>query len=373
MDRAVGIRALDLRERRLSFFVGWLALTAAAGHALILGFAVLAGVRLLMFFNIASVALYGLLVLLNRAGMYSAVLITSMIEVLAHAVLATVLLGWHTSFHLYILCLIPLVFYVDHWHFWARAVAALATLAAYVGLAVFSDLTGATAPLRSVAPTLIQAARYGNMLIAAAIFIALSVFYQESVARAERFMQHYSSRLERLSTVDPLTGALNRRGTIVDLERTLAQGARDGTATAILLMDLDHFKRINDTWGHDTGDHMLVGVADACRGVLRSSDFFGRWGGEEFLAILSDTDTAGASLVAERIRRATAQVTVTTPDETDISTTVTIGLAVHTPGCCGSEDVDSYTGLVARADRALYDGKRDGRNRVSVAAESEAL
>lgn len=363
----------EARSQRLSFFVARLAGVAAGGHLLILLFAAIADIPALIYFNIASVALYGALYLLNRSGRHSAVLVLTMLEVLLHAAVATLILGWDSAFHLYVLCLIPLLFYVDSWPLRVRGIASVAILLAYLTLAVVSDQLTAASQRDAIA--LLPLARYGNMAVTACVLIALSGFYQAAVARAERAMHHYSQTLEQLSRADPLTGSLNRRGTAAELDRALARAARDGTPTAVILLDLDRFKRINDTYGHDCGDEVLRAVADASRDSIRGTDSFGRWGGEEFLVVLPQSDTRGAEHVANRLRAAIARIAIPRGDDLPVTVTATLGVAVHLPSeGRGGPPVDAVrTALLSAADRALYDGKAAGRDRVVLAPPPEIV
>ena len=135
----------------------------------------------------------------------------------------------------------------------------------------------------------------------------------------------------------------------------VAQAARSDAPLAAALLDLDHFKQINDTYGHDRGDEVLAAVAEAMRGAVRASDFVGRYGGEEFLLLFPDTDLAGAAVAAETVRAAVAQVALPTVDR---AITASIGLAVMPDHALDGET------LVRTADRCLYLAKSNGRNHV---------
>jgi diguanylate cyclase (GGDEF)-like protein len=156
--------------------------------------------------------------------------------------------------------------------------------------------------------------------------------------------------------VDPLTGVRNRRHLQERLPEIASAAQRHGREWAVLMVDVDHFKQINDREGHGAGDEVLREVALALVGEARREDLTGRWGGDEFLVILPDTDAAGAVIVAERMREA---VQARLKDRGSLS----IGCAA------GVGDADD---LVQRADGALYAAKREGRARVVVAAPAEA-
>ncbi len=161
-----------------------------------------------------------------------------------------------------------------------------------------------------------------------------------------------------------LTGVWNR-GTIIEiLQRELARAAREGTSVGVIMADLDHFKRINDTLGHLAGDIALREVSRRMGIMLRPYDAIGRYGGEEFLVVLPGCDLPGALGVAERMRQAIAEMPVAVPTGTT-RITVSLGAAA---GEGPSLDAD---GLIRKADETLYRAKRGGRNRVESAMKSE--
>ncbi|WP_162600034.1 sensor domain-containing diguanylate cyclase [Azospirillum sp. TSH58] len=175
-------------------------------------------------------------------------------------------------------------------------------------------------------------------------------------------LKESEERLRRLSITDSLTGVSNRRHFVEAAEQELARARRYGRPVTLLMLDLDHFKSINDTHGHAVGDEALRAFTAASRALLRENDLLGRTGGEEFAILLPETDIAGARMVAERIRRRTAELAVPAGDET-VRFTVSIGVA-----CCaaGTRDVDA---MLSSADEALYRAKAAGRNRVVCARE----
>ncbi len=168
--------------------------------------------------------------------------------------------------------------------------------------------------------------------------------------------------MRRLATTDALTGLHNRRHLIDTGTAEFARAARYGHPLALMLLDIDHFKTINDTWGHPTGDRVLVELSQTLRRMLRSQDIVGRFGGEEFLVVLPATELEGAWTLAERIRAQIDDViSLNAASGQTIRFNVSIGLAVHT----GTDN--TFEQLLARADRALYAAKGAGRNRVEAA------
>lgn len=164
-------------------------------------------------------------------------------------------------------------------------------------------------------------------------------------------------RLVALATTDPLTKAFNRRAGDDRLSEAFGRWRRYGRAFVVLMIDCDHFKAVNDHWGHDGGDAVLVALVALCRKCVRETDVVIRWGGEEFLLLLPETSRDIAMMVAERLRQSIEAVTIRKGDGL-ITFTVSIGVAEATDADFSADDA------VRRADRALYIAKSAGRNRV---------
>ena len=162
-------------------------------------------------------------------------------------------------------------------------------------------------------------------------------------------------RLGQQAQTDELTGALNRRGLLQHLEAVHAGAASGQAGYALLMVDIDHFKAINDHHGHAEGDCVLKGVSASLRKALRADDHVGRWGGEEFCVLLPRTTLHDATLLAERIARRVSD------DGQRVPVTVSIGVSVYTAG-----DTDLQA-VLRRADGALYEAKAAGRDRVVAA------
>jgi diguanylate cyclase (GGDEF)-like protein/PAS domain S-box-containing protein len=178
-----------------------------------------------------------------------------------------------------------------------------------------------------------------------------------SVARDISERKRMEEKLRTLATRDPLTGTSNRRHFMDCARKELLRSRRYGSPLPLLILDIDYFKIINDSYGHDVGDEVLIAVVKTCLATLRTTDIFGRLGGEEFAAVLTQTDAAGAWMTAERLREALAQMTVQTASG-PIRLTASIGLAMAQAGDATAEEV------MKRADMALYEAKSIGRNRV---------
>jgi len=167
----------------------------------------------------------------------------------------------------------------------------------------------------------------------------------------------YQQHLSHLATEDPLTRLLNRRGLEDALFISMAQASRKGLSTAAVMLDIDHFKQVNDSFGHEVGDRVIQQVAGILGRMSRSSDVVARTGGEEFLLILPDTELGAARILAERIRVAIGERPLLV-DGQRIPITISLGVA----GASGDVDLED---LSQDADRAMYLAKRGGRNRVA--------
>lgn len=170
----------------------------------------------------------------------------------------------------------------------------------------------------------------------------------------------YEEQLIRLANIDALTSLHARRYFIELAEREFARSRRNGNPLTVIYFDIDHFKKVNDTYGHAIGDYLLKQVGALCTKVFRTTDNVGRIGGEEFAAILSDTNMVGAEIAAERLRVLFNQITLDAGDKGTVSMTASFGVAEF------KNSDDSLESLLSRADKALYQAKHGGRNQVCI-------
>jgi diguanylate cyclase (GGDEF)-like protein len=172
-------------------------------------------------------------------------------------------------------------------------------------------------------------------------------------------LEKKNAELERLAYYDTLTGLFNRRAILEKLDEWLCQVRRYKDRLSVVMVDLDHFKHVNDTLGHRTGDRVLADVAGLMRRSVRQADFCGRYGGEEFLVILPRTDAAGAAIMAERLRAAVEGTPMRVPQGRSFKVTISLGAAEWCDG--DNEDL-----IIGRADAALCRAKERGRNRIEI-------
>jgi two-component system cell cycle response regulator len=218
----------------------------------------------------------------------------------------------------------------------------------------------------------------------AADYVAKPFDYRELLARvsaqvelglAKRRMEEYArqvaamndklvaamGRLEELATTDPLTQLPNRRYTLDRIGYEVDRARRSGKSFCLGILDIDHFKAVNDRFGHASGDIVLGAFASVLRSSLRAQDLAGRWGGEEFAIVLPETDIPGATVLAERLLAELRRLRISLPEANhidEVALTATIGLAEFDPR---RDDIEA---LMRRADEAMYEGKRAGRDRI---------
>ena len=319
--------------------VAWVGIVAHAGFVPL--FALLGHPRLAVF-NVASVATWIAAAIANRRGRSTLAMWLLTVEVVAHAVLAVSALGWSSGFQFYLLPLIPFVMFNDRLDgatVVGTSVVVFATLIVLRAVAPDGAVGGAVAPIM----------RYGNLAIPTLALALISFYFRRASTQAEQ-------RMESMAHTDPLTGLLNRRSMEQRL-REAAQGFhRTGRSFCVVMADVDHFKRINDVHGHAAGDRVLRAVAALLGERLRGHDAVARWGGEEFLLLLPETELETARDVADRLRAA-AEAGLRERAGFDQKVTLTFGVAVF-------DRPMRVDACLKKADEALYAGKAGGRNRV---------
>ena len=257
----------------------------------------------------------------------------------------------------YCALLLPSVLVIAR-HGW-RAERSLRVVATTMALSVAAHLVRA-------AHALLNPEDYGNLMQSSlgqglTFLVAFICMLGAGFGFVLAVFERVASQMEEMATRDGLTGCWNRSTTDALLAHELQRAHRGGTAVAFVLLDLDHFKQVNDRHGHRTGDDVLRAFADAVRRRLRASDVFGRTGGEEFGLVLPDTEVAGARWLVEAVRREVEALELTDERGTAVKVTVSAGVAVADPHSRLSGDR-----LYGQADQSLYEAKRAGRNRVEV-------
>jgi two-component system cell cycle response regulator len=188
----------------------------------------------------------------------------------------------------------------------------------------------------------------------------------QAAARVKRLQDELRQRnedLDRISRTDALTGLRNRRHVEEYLAKLVSLARRNAEPIAVLVIDVDRFKSVNDTYGHEAGDAVLREVAGRMLDSIRLEDMVGRWGGEEFLVVLPNTAAEGAAELAERLRHLVADTPCRLADGDAVQVTISVG--------CAASLMDDAGSMVRSADAAMYEAKQSGRNRVVVAAPDD--
>ncbi|HEY3347193.1 MAG TPA: GGDEF domain-containing protein, partial [Nitrospirota bacterium] len=177
----------------------------------------------------------------------------------------------------------------------------------------------------------------------------------------EREISRYRKEIVYMAKVDELTGINNRRSLMDLLKSAIEKAQKDGSQLNLFTLDIDFFKKVNDTYGHDAGDEVLVGVTKAVQACLPMGAIFGRQGGEEFMVVLPGRDLAFTRETAETCRRFVEESALIDRDGLNVKATVSLGIAGL------SETVNNFDKIIKQADLALYKAKENGRNRVELA------
>ncbi len=194
----------------------------------------------------------------------------------------------------------------------------------------------------------------GIVFLATALGLGFSVFWMTSM--------QLRLDLERLASTDPLTGVFNRRSFMAQCEQELQRVARSGEPVSLALIDLDHFKLVNDLHGHDTGDAALCAVASQLKGTVREKDILGRWGGEEFIVLLSGASAEQAMDVARRLQSCVASISLAQPKSERLGPPIRLAISAGVATASGA--VHDIGDLIRQCDEALYCAKAAGRNRI---------
>lgn len=303
--------------------------------------------------NVASVLSYLLALLMLRRGHDGAPFAIGGVEVAAHATLVTLVLGIRPGFFVFLPLLTVLTFLNPTTRLRTKILWGAAQAATFMAVVAAAETFPPMLALDRGALRLL-------MVFNAALFVGSLSFLMhvasEAARSAELDLRAALGRLDELARTDTLTGLLNRRAMSELLEAEAKRVERHGRPFAVLVADLDDFKGINDAYGHPVGDHALRSIAARLLGAVRAQDQVARWGGEEFLLLLPETDRETGLRVAERLRQAISDPPLEL-DGVTFRATATFGVEICEQG-------STVLATIRRADRALYAGKGHGKDRV---------
>lgn len=296
--------------------------------------------------NILSVVAWCAVMLLNYRGSFARAIELSCLEVLIHSIACVSLLGVESGFQHYLWAISCIVFLDSRFNFLGTIAISFCFISIYALLYVlFSDVE-----YSFLYPELQRVMHAANIAIAG---VSLSF----SIAVTKKVTLALERELQLQASCDGLTGLYNRRFLSILLAKQCALADRSGMQCSLVMIDLDHFKRINDTFGHNEGDKVLRDVSRILSDNIRSEDSAGRWGGEEFLILLPDSEGEQALLKTDQLRQMVAQHFVS--EQVPYPVTLSAGICQWKPGM-------EADGWIQCADQALYESKHQGRNRCTL-------
>lgn len=306
---------------------------------------VLLGSKPLALVSVVSACAYAVCYFLIERRKNVAALAIFWIEVPVHIVISSLLIGWESGYHLYLILCIPACLTSASGR--RATVPVIVIIVLYLALDALCTLIAPLSPLPMPA---VKVVTWLNYVIVFAIFYSMTITYRETITRAER-------RLFDLAMKDPLTGLSNRSHFNNLFANEMTQSQSTDKAHGLVLIDIDHFKRINDQFGHEAGDQVLVSVAKTLSANLNEGDILARWGGEEFLILLRDSSAQNTLAIAEKIRRSVCSRNIAIESKDN---TITISA-----GATQIETNETLTDALRRADKGLYASKDGGRNQVT--------
>lgn len=291
---------------------------------------------------------------------YVFIYVSSMIEILLHSSMVSLLLGWDWGFMLYTIALVPVAFYLSY-----TLISTIrnVVIPALTSLAVMACYMVIVKICRNVPPILdasdITWAKtyfyYFNTVIMFGMLFLFSILFALEIRYMQKRLEQENLELEELAHFDPLTHLLNRRSMNEALHQSVSEAAGEENPFCLIMIDIDDFKKINDTYGHDCGDEVLIAIANIISDNVRENDCVCRWGGEEILVLLrGNLDIT--KRVAERIREEIANRKMSYKN-IGFQVTITLGLSEYKNGL-------SIRSLIDQADKNLYKGKNNGKNQV---------
>lgn len=320
------------------------------------------GVWQLALYNIIVIAYYSYCYTTVREGKIFRGYLLTFIEIVFQMVITMFIIGWESGFYTYVISIIPVYYYIsmfiggtDHKkgeHVFTPMIWSFVTLAVVLATYITDQFV---TPMVTLETAPLKVAFTFNVFFASMLIIWMSHFFVLGYKNSIDILAKKNTTLDEEASLDPLTGLCNRRTMEVKLEDALGEAKKTGALFSLVMGDIDFFKRINDTYGHECGDVALVQVAEILKTCVRDGDVVCRWGGEEFLLLVKGNRNV-ASNVAERIR-ARIENNVVEYGENRITFTMTLGVSTYAPGY-------SLESLVTQADENLYYGKEHGRNRV---------
>ncbi len=351
--RKLGIAVNNMMNEKIAYtFATGFLLFGHAGYILIFFFL---GVRPMMIINIFSVLFYIAMLMLNmKTQRYQLILMLEVVEIVIHAIAGLYYMGWDAGFQLFLICVSTIPFFASFKKRRYPLMLAGVDMAIFLSARILAYEWAA--PYHNNDSKVMTALYIYNAMASIIVIVYISsynIFVRELMATR---MKKKNEHLQRLATIDPLTELFNRRAMMEYIKIIDKKASAEKLNYNICIADIDDFKKINDTYGHDAGDEVLRVVSSIFIKEVPSEGYVCRWGGEEIMFAMPPGNDDMAIVIAERIRAAIEA------HEFDID-----GKKIHvtmTFGVCRVRPEENYDSGITRADKRLYDGKRSGKNMV---------
>lgn len=320
----------------------------------------------MVWYNIGIIVFYLLHVFVFLPNeKYLFVFYSSVVEIVSYSAISSILLGWNWGFTMYTLAIIPASFYLTYTLPGMKGKTSIPVITSIVTGSSFILVRAACGRVEPYyqnldTGTLQICLYYFNIIIAFIMLVLFSSLFAWEINYMQRQLEMENRMLGEVANYDPLTRLLNRRCMNERLKEVLEEAEEQEQQFCIMLVDIDDFKKVNDTYGHDCGDEVLISIANAIATDVREEDSVCRWGGEEILVLIkSELDVARK--VAERIRK-DVMTTVVNYKDAKVKVTLTIGVANY-------KKKQTIRAMIEEADRNMYYGKSNGKNQVVTSHE----
>jgi len=342
-------------EFKFKIFIGF----CITIHSLITLFAICTDILPLVAFNICSVLVYITCIPLAKKHP-TLVFYIGFSEIVLHSFTAVILIGNEFGFSMYFVAIIPMSFHLLN-AVKSRKYLFKAFILSSISFILFAtcyiiSITHEPVYISDLLDNLRPYIYLVNMLITFATLLASTILFYIEINSAYQSLYDKNQELDNLANTDPLTGLYNRRTMTVHVQNMYEDYHSTHKPFSLIVCDIDDFKKVNDTYGHECGDEVLIQISSILSSLTRGLDFVCRWGGEEFIIFLRDIDITAAQNIAERIRTE-IEKTEMKLSNTSIHITMTFGVS------CATE-TDDYEELFNLADSRMYEGKKSGKNKV---------
>lgn len=346
MNRVTRIGSDQTHNYRIFMVINSVGYIGIAVHLLLIPLFYWLGLPGLSLLNILSSIMWISAWSVNQQGRHNPAIILMTSEVFLHTLLVVPTIGWQAGFQYYLFAAVPFTLFNNKFDGKAIIFVSIALCLEFLLLNIY---TRDQPPNPALSEELIKLLDRTNIIISFIAQCIISYYFRLASIYLEQ-------ELEKQAHTDPLTGLYNRRKMTDFLALQGKLAAIEQTTLSVAFVDIDHFKKINDNYGHETGDEILRSIAEFIKRQLRKGDTLARWGGEEFLLLLPHTDISGAEVIAEKICKSVAAQCFPVEGR-EYAVTLTIGLCQH--------QIEHPIEVSIRyADIALYRGKQAGRNRV---------